>query len=72
MMKSRSSVPQGCSYAITHERYQYYPAPNYRSYAMSIRSNRNVYLSAGVEELAKQIEEDISDLEEKVRRVLRP
>ena len=66
IMSNADLVPPKCSYAITHERYQYYPAPMYRSYAMNARSNRNVLLSAGVGEMTKQLQEDVEDLKQKV------
>ena len=66
IMKSQSSVPRNCLYALTGEYYQYYPAPSYKSYALNQKKLRPVLTASMAEHIAsieKEIQESIAESE---------
>lgn len=62
LLKSVRSVPKNCLYAITTgQKNQYYPAPNYRSYALNMGRQRPV-LASSVEEIVDNLTAEVEAL----------
>jgi chromosome segregation ATPase len=59
------TVPKNCNYALTNSGYQYYPAPNYRSYAIG-ELNKNLILQASVKEYVSELKKDGLRLQEQL------
>ena len=68
LLKSASTVPQNCLYALTNSLNQYYPAPSYRSYAMTVKKGKPT-LQASVEELVEMLEQEVQTMQEEAKEI---
>jgi len=60
------TVPKNLRYAVVESKYQYFPAPNYRSYHKDYNRSRNL-LKASIEELVAGLNEQIKGKEAEIK-----
>merc|ERR1719167_641881 len=65
LLKSKSSVPNNCLYALTSGLNQYYPAPSYRSYALDVNLNVRPLLQTSVDEMEEALHQEIQAMQER-------
>merc|ERR1711974_62006 len=64
LLKDVSTVPKNCIYAYTNGFNQYYPAPNYRSYAIDANPRSRPVLQTSVDEMEQEVLQEVKDLQE--------
>ncbi|XP_057664311.1 structural maintenance of chromosomes protein 6 [Diorhabda carinulata] len=69
LLSDKRKVPKNCHQGITVGGDKYYPDPNYRTYASSYRKAR--YLQVDIEDRARQLEENVENLERKKMTVVK-
>ena len=57
-LKKQSIANANCIYAITRNRFKYYPYPNYRSYASAITTRQITYLRNNVESMRENVKKE--------------
>ncbi len=68
VMSDRSNVPAQCHFSLTAESfYQYYPAPEYRSYSVPLRKDSTTkYLKASVDDRIGHLRDEMKDIKQQV------